>query len=97
MSGKISNLSRSAYIQASESYCLFIQDDGKVLLKTRPIKFFAPILEANGWCRIHRSYFVNPNFCYGFTENRTGIRMQNGQELPISRRKRKYVLSYFNS
>lgn len=93
MSRKISNLSQSAYIQASESYCLFIQADGKVQMKTRPIKFFEEILEENGWCRIHRSYFVNPQFCYGFTENRNSIRMQNGKELPISRRKRKYVMS----
>ena len=97
MSRKITNLNNSAYIQAAESYCLFFNTDGKVDIKTRPIKYFEKILQAHGWCRIHRSYCVNPNFCEGFTEDHLGILMQNGKELPISRRKRKYVLGRFNS
>ncbi|MES2795329.1 MAG: LytTR family DNA-binding domain-containing protein [Bacteroidota bacterium] len=97
MSRKILNLSNGAYVQASESYCLFIQTDGKVQLKTRPIKYFEQILEDSGWCRIHRSYFVNPTFCNKISEDQHSICLRNGKELPISRRKRKYVLGRFNS
>ncbi len=95
MSRKITTLETGAYMKAAESYCLFIKADGKFDMKTRPVKYFEPILEANGWCRIHRSYFVNPHFVAHLSEDRNHILLQNGIELPISRRNKKQVLNWF--
>ena len=83
-------------MKASESYCFLIQPNGKTEIKTRPIKYFAPILQQNGWCRIHRSYFVNPQFVEHISEDRNSIFLQNGIELPISRRNKKNVVKWLN-
>ncbi|MES2797334.1 MAG: LytTR family DNA-binding domain-containing protein [Bacteroidota bacterium] len=91
MSHKISNIKEGAYMKASESYSFFIKTDGTMQMKTRPIKFFETILLANGWCRIHRSYFVNPSFIEHLSEDRNSICLQNGTYLPISPRNKSVV------
>jgi two-component system, LytTR family, response regulator len=78
-------------MKAAESYCILIQPDGKTEMKTRPIKYFEPILTENGWCRIHKSYFVNPQFVEHLSEDRNSVYLLNGTELPISRRNKKVV------
>lgn len=96
MSRKINNLETGAYLKAAESYCLFIKADGKFDMKTRPVKYFEPMLQANGWCRIHRSYFVNPHFVEHISDDRNSIFLQNGTELPISRRNKKSVSKWLS-
>lgn len=96
MSRKTTNLKTGVYMKASESYCFLIQPDGKTEIKTRPIKYFEPILQENGWCRIHRSYFVNPHFVEHISDDRNSIFLQNGIELPISRRNKKNVVKWLN-
>jgi DNA-binding LytR/AlgR family response regulator len=63
-------------------------------LKSRPMKKYIPSLEAIGWCRIHRSYMVNPSFIGHVSPDRNSISLQNGESLPISRRLRKTVLAW---
>jgi two-component system, LytTR family, response regulator len=94
MSRKIQNHQNALYIQASESYSLLKLADGKTHVKTRPMKFFINILETYGWCQIHKSYMVNPQFVESITADCNGICLQNGQILPISRRNKKAVLKW---
>ncbi len=96
MSRKIANLQNGTYMKASESYCFLIKEDGKTEMKTRPVKYFEPILKANGWCRIHRSYFVNPHFVEHLSEDRNSIFLHNGTVLPISRRNKKSVAKWLS-
>ncbi|MES2795325.1 MAG: LytTR family DNA-binding domain-containing protein [Bacteroidota bacterium] len=95
MTPKIS-LQKIAYFQAAQSYCLLVLGDGKVVVKARPIKHFSSILESDGWCRIHRSFMVNPDYVQYISEDRSTIYLQNGKQLPISRRLRKNVLKWRN-
>jgi two-component system, LytTR family, response regulator len=89
------NLDQIAYCQAAENYCLFVWPNGNKTLKARTLKVFAPRLEAKGWCRIHRSYLVNPQFVTNI--NAEFVLMDNGAELPISRRKKSSVLAWAKS
>lgn len=97
MSHKLQNHQNALYIQASESYSLLKLNDGKTQVKTRPMKFFMNILESNGWCQIHKSFMVNPQFVESITQDRTGICLQNGQILPISRRNKQKVVKWRNA
>lgn len=97
MSHKITNIDQATYLKASESYCLIFLQNGKMNVKTRPMKYFETILTANGWCRIHKSYMVNPAFVRQVSTERDLLLMSNGIELPISRRKRKTVLQWRNT
>ncbi len=85
-----------AYIKAAESYSIFVSDKGLSEIKSRPLKKYAQFLEEIGWCRIHRSYLVNPFFVKSIAEDRENIYIQNGAVLPISRRNLKAVLQWRN-
>lgn len=97
MSRKISNIKNAIYIKAAESYSILKMNNGNTFVKTRPMKFFAEILAGNGWCRIHKSFMVNPLYIQKITVDRNAICLQNGEILPISRRNIKNVLKWRNS
>lgn len=84
------------YLRAAEGYSIVIQLVGKPILKSRPLKKYTSNLEAQGWCRIHRSFLVNPAFVSFIDESRENICLQNGEILPISRRNLKSVLQWRN-
>jgi two-component system LytT family response regulator len=94
MSHQLHNPNNALYMQASEGYSLLKLYDGSTLVKTRPMKYFEGKLSENGWCRIHKSFMVNPLCVIGITNDRNGIHLQNGQILPISRRNKKEVLRW---
>lgn len=96
MSHQLQNPNNALYMQASESYSLLKLYDGSTQVKTRPMKFFNKILSENGWCRIHKSFMVNPLYVKSVTIDRNAIQLQNGQILPISRRNKKEVLKWRN-
>lgn len=85
------------YIQAAESYSIVFQLVGKPILKSRPLKKYAQFLEENGWCRIHRSFLVNPAFVKSIADDRENLYLLNGEILPISRRNLKAVLQWRNT
>lgn len=90
------NYQNALYLQAAESYSIVVLDTGCQQMFSRPLKNYARKLEKNGWCRIHRSYLVNPVFVSAIAENRTSICLNNGAILPISRRNLKSVLQWRN-
>lgn len=88
---KTYNYNEVAYMEAAQSHSIIVWESGKKLMICRPLKKYAQKLLANGWCRIHRSYLVNPLFVKKITEDMDYIAMISGQELPISRRQRPQV------
>jgi two-component system, LytTR family, response regulator len=88
------NLEEVAYFQASESYSIIVWPNGKTHMLARPLKRYSLNLEANGWCRIHRSYMVNPTFVTCISADRDYVCLENGEELPIARRKQKQVYQW---
>jgi two-component system, LytTR family, response regulator len=92
----ISSLNTAAYLKASESYCFAVFPTGSTQMRSRPMKFYESSLIENGWCRIHRSYLVNPEFVLQISEDRENIFLRNGAELPISRRNRSKVIKWRN-
>jgi DNA-binding LytR/AlgR family response regulator len=91
------NINTASYLQASQSYSIVVWTTGETFIQCRPLKKYEPKLLQNGWCRIHRSYLVNPDFIKNISEGRDKIYLQNGKTLPISRRHLKAVLAWKNS
>lgn len=88
------NLEQVAYFQASENYSILYLANGKTHMTARTLKEFATNLEAKGWCRIHRSYMVNPSFVTHISADRDFVCLENGKVLPIARRKQKHVYQW---
>ena len=83
-----------AYFQASENYSILFLANGKTHMVASTLKKYSPKLEAEGWCRIHRSFMVNPSFVTHISADRDFICLENGKELPIARRKQKQVYQW---
>lgn len=94
MKNYIDNPQEVAYLKADENYSLLIMANGKTIMKSRPIKHYEASFLAHGWCRIHRSYMVNPFFVSQISSDREYVCLNNGMELPISRRKKKEVMNW---
>jgi DNA-binding LytR/AlgR family response regulator len=94
MKNYIENPQEVAYLKAEENYSFLMLANGKKVLKSRPIKFYEASFLAQGWCRIHRSYMVNPIFVSHISADRDFIHLENGKELPIARRKQKQVFQW---
>lgn len=94
MKNFIENSQEAAYIKADESYSILFWANGQKLVKPRPMKHYAASFEALGWCRIHRSYMVNPLFIMCILPDREHLLLQDGTELPIARRMKKTVLKW---
>jgi DNA-binding LytR/AlgR family response regulator len=93
----LQNIPNGAYMQAAESYCIMVLQNGKTDVKSRPMKFFEQKLTDIGWFRIHRSYMVNPACIEAISEDKDFVFLQNGKVLPIARRKKKPVYQWIIS
>lgn len=84
------------YCQAIKNYTLFVYENGKNEVFSYTMKRFETQIykESNSYVRLHRSWLVNIRFIDSVVKKGDGfqVRMVNGQEIPISRRRyRKYA------
>lgn len=90
--GRIRLLSRSSvlYLQARGDYVRIVADGGRFLIRGR-IASFEESWASFGFVRIHRAYLVNLRRVIDLRphSNGTGVAvLDDGQEMPVSRRKR---------
>ncbi len=79
-------------LEAERNYTRFILANGRQILTCRNLSFYEPLL-AERFVRVHKSHLLN--CCYIIKKNKTHIRMSDGVEVEVSRRKRritKYVI-----
>lgn len=75
----------------------FLRDRPKVFV-TKTLKFFDKILQPHGFSRIHQSHLVNSNYIHAFIKKDGGyIKMNNGDEVPVSVRKKAEVMELLNN
>ncbi len=77
-------------IQADSAYCTFYLKDSKVTV-SKNLKYYASFLDNEQFLRCHQSHLVNINY---IVEVRKGdiLVLTNGDEVPISFRKKAFVL-----
>lgn len=73
-------------IKAQGNYCDVYFRDGQKLTVTRQLKVFEEFLSPFGFCRVHHSHMVNPDFVHKYSKVDGGkIRMVCGEEIYISK------------
>lgn len=78
--------------EGADNYTHFYFLDQKPLLVSKTLKDFADILSDYGFLRIHKSHLVNMQHVTNL--NKEGIiKMSDGTELPVSRRRKEEVLA----
>lgn len=70
----------------------YIKDRPKVFV-TKTLKFFDNIFQPHGFARVHQSHLINPEYIHAFIKKDGGyIKMENGDEVPVSVRKKAEVM-----
>ncbi len=81
------------YCKSDNSYTSFYLKDKKEILVSKSIKEFADLLEEYRFFRPHQSYLVNLNYVNKIDKSDGGfIILNNGKEIPVSMRRKAYVL-----
>lgn len=86
------------HIEADRNYSTFHMADGRKIVSSKPTKEYEDVLLDQGFHRIHKSHIVNINKMSYFdkTEGGTMI-MCNGDEVPVSSRKRDMLMELFDN
>lgn len=87
-----------AHCKASQDYTTITLKDGKQVLVTRSIKYFDELLTDYNFFRTHHSHLVNKEYIKKYVKGEGGyIITDNGDEIPISRRKKTDFLNWLKS
>jgi len=87
------HISEIVRCESSTNYTIFYFEDGKQLLVTKTLKEFDNLLSGHQFFRVHQSHLVNSAYIKEFVKGDGGyLVMKNGQEVPVSSRKRSMVM-----
>ena len=80
------------HCEGESNYTKFFLEGGKTLMVSHTLKDYESILGDYGFLRVHKSHLVNLK--YVSSVDREGhLRLQNGQSIPVSRRRKEEVMS----
>ncbi len=81
------------HCQAEANNTIFYLKDRPKVFVTKTLKYFDKILEPHGFSRIHQSHLINIEYIHAFLKKDGGyIKLNNGDEVPVSVRKKAEVL-----
>lgn len=82
-------------IEASSNYSKIYFSNGKTLLTAKLLKWFEEKLQPASFTRLHRSHLINNGYVQLYKPACKTLELQNGKIIPVSRRKKKFVLQKF--
>jgi len=73
------------YCEADDNFTLFHFKNGQKKMICRNLKHYEKVLDAHGFCRIHRSLLVNLEYVTKYNKGKGGsLILENGKELIVS-------------
>lgn len=83
-----------AYAEANGAYTIVYFLNGKKMIVCKNMKSFSERLPESEFIRVHKSYIININSIDKYVKSDGGyLILENGQNIPVSVRKRQYVVS----
>lgn len=77
------------YCEAADNFTRFYLDSGDKHLICRKLKFYEELLQAQGFCRIHRSTLINLSYVQRYVKGKGGtVILKNGKELSVAQSKK---------
>jgi two-component system LytT family response regulator len=84
--------------ESDVNYTRFFINDGQKIIVTRTLKEYEDLLGEHNFARIHQSHLVNTEYIKEFIKADGGhLILKDGSEIPVSTRKRSYVMELLNS
>jgi two-component system LytT family response regulator len=88
----VRNLDELVFIQASGNYTELHFSDKKSFILTKTLSEFETMLINYNFFRIHQSYLINILFIDFFNSEELTLILSNGKTLPVSTRRRPFLL-----
>lgn len=89
----IVNLDAIVRCESDSNNTIFYLDNGKKIFVTKTLKYFADLLKPYDFLRIHQSHLINLQCIAEFIKTDGGyLMLKNGENVPVSVRKRAEVL-----
>jgi two-component system, LytTR family, response regulator len=84
------------YFEADASYCKIHLISKKIVVVSKPLKYFSDKLTLNeGFARTHKSYLVNSKYISHYsTESGNNVHLEGGIEIPVSRNQKEIIISF---
>lgn len=82
--------------QADGKYTIIWMENNKKIISSKNLKEFEQTLSKNNFFRVHHSHLVNLNYVQSFKRSDSLVILENGDEVPISQRKRKKFIQAMN-
>lgn len=80
-------------LEADGSYCRIVLNSGETIIGSKNMRHFELLLPPEHFVKVHRSHVINLNFVDSIIKSDGGfIKLLNGNEIPISRRKKEEFL-----
>ncbi len=84
--------------ESHNNYTRFYLHSGDEILVSRTLKDFEDMLESKNFFRIHKSHMINLSFLKKYIKGEGGVVvMEDGSEIPVSRRRKDEFKELFNN
>jgi len=90
-------LSEIIRLESDRNYTRVILQSGNKILLSKTMKVFDAMLKGQGFMRIHKSHLVNQVHVKGVEHTSNLLLLSNGDQVPISVRKRKELFDYLRA
>lgn len=89
----VSEIKDIVRLEAMTNYTYFYFADGSKLLITKTLKEYDKLLSDSGFVRVHQSHLINMAYVQAYVKTEGGyIQMKNQDIVPVSVRKKSYVV-----
>lgn len=82
--------------EASSNYTIIYLSTGKKIVAPKTLKEFEELLAPEGFFRVHQSHLINLSHIQQFLKTKNKIRMGDGSEVEVSRRKKTLFMELIN-
>ena len=76
------------FLKGDVNYSTVYLENGKTKTLSHTLKFYEEFLRTHGFLRVHRAFLINPNYITEYCEEKEIVKMRNGHEASISRRRK---------
>jgi len=84
--------------ESDNYYTMFYFTNGKRLLVSKTLKDQEELLREHNFIRPHKSHLINVKYIKSYLKTDGGvILMENGSKIPVSRRKKEYIIEIINN
>lgn len=92
---QIVEISQIVYCHSDSGYTTFYFDDKRKVLVSKILKDYEDVLTEPMFLRPHQSYLVNTDYIDRYSRDGI-IHLKNGEQVPVSTRRKDAVLEFFN-